>query len=87
MNMKPSLQNNDVFRYGVSAGAALSADMVIYALLLACDVPYLLAAAFGFGGGLVLAYALNVRWVFSARRLSQPVAEFGDECERGLFDC
>ena len=41
-------------------------SLAVYLLLMAVDVPYLLAAAFGFAAGATNGYLLNRWWTFSA---------------------
>lgn len=59
----------DLVKYGFASAAALALD---YGLLLllhhSFGLPYLAAAAIGFAAGLVLVYALSVRYVFNGRR-------------------
>ncbi|MBG0809594.1 GtrA family protein [Methylosinus sp. H3A] len=67
----------DLIAYGLASGAALALD---YGLLLLCQktlgLPYLVAAAIGFSGGLALVYALSVAIVFRDRRSVRPASEF-----------
>jgi len=59
----------DLVKYGFASAAALALDYGLLLLLHNCvGLPYLVAAAIGFGAGLVLVYALSVRYVFNGRR-------------------
>jgi len=59
----------DLVKYGFASAAALALDYGILLLLHnRFGLPYLIAAAIGFGAGLVLIYALSVRYVFNGRR-------------------
>ncbi|WP_018267330.1 GtrA family protein [Methylosinus sp. LW4] len=75
----------DLIAYGLASGAALALD---YGLLLLCHktlgVPYLVAAAIGFCGGLALVYALSISLVFRDRRSVRPASEFTLFCAIGL---
>ena len=64
-------------RYLGAAALALAVDFSLYvALIRLADVHYLVAAPLGFAAGLATVYALSVRWVFQARRLSDARIEF-----------
>jgi len=75
----------DLIAYGLASGAALALD---YGLLLLCQktlgLPYLVAAAIGFCGGLALVYGLSVTLVFRDRRSVRPASEFSVFCAIGL---
>ncbi len=65
-------------RYGMVGGVALAADFgTLVALTEWAGWHYLVAAAAGFGIGLVVNYALSIRWVFARRSLDSARAEFG----------
>jgi putative flippase GtrA len=69
---------HEFVRYFFASAVALLAD--IGALTLFTEVlgmPYLFAGALAFLIGLILIYVLSTHWVFSARRLGDPWAEFG----------
>lgn len=73
-----TLWEYEAFRYfGVSA-AALVIDMLFFSLGMRWLAwPWFLAATFGFLAGVLLAYFLSVRYVFSVRKWRQrPSAEF-----------
>jgi putative flippase GtrA len=67
----------DLIRYGASSAAALALD---YGLLVGLNrglgLHYLVAAAIGFLGGLMLAYVLSVTFVFRGRRKLRARQEF-----------
>lgn len=66
-----------LIRYTFVGGAAFAFDFGVYALgIYILDMHYLLAAALGFLFGLTVNYTLSVFWVFSERKLSNPLAEF-----------
>jgi len=75
----------DLIAYGLASGAALALD---YGLLLLCHdtlgLPYLVAAAIGFSGGLALVYALSIAIVFRDRRSVRPASEFSVFCAIGF---
>lgn len=68
---------SDLTKYGLASAAALALD---YGLLLffhkSLGFGYLAAGAIGFLGGLLLVYALSIRYVFADRRYVQPTGEF-----------
>ena len=64
-------------RYFGASACALAVDAGLLAAGRALGLPYALAAAISFLAGLAVAYALSVRWVFSARSHDNRVAEFG----------
>ena len=64
-------------RYLAAAAVALTLDFGCYvALIRLAGVHYLLAAPAGFALGLIVIYALSVRWVFPVRRLEDKRLEF-----------
>ena len=64
-------------RYLVASALALAADFGVYVgLIRIADVHYLVAAPAGFSVGVVLIYALSVRWIFRERRLADARVEF-----------
>ena len=72
-------------RYVAAGGAGFAVDFALYsALIRLAGVHYLLAAPVGFAAGLALVYALSVRWVFAARRLSDARVEFAIFAAIGL---
>ena len=63
-------------RYGLASGVALGVDWGLrVGLTETLGVPYLAAAAAGFFAGMLVAYALSVRFVFEERRYADPRAE------------
>ena len=63
-------------RYVATSGLALTADFLSLVLLTELvGLHYLASSVVGFAAGMVIAYVLSVRWVFSARRLSNAAAE------------
>lgn len=59
----------DLVKYGFASAAALALDYAVLIVLYKYfAIPYLVAAAVGFGAGLGLVYFLSVRYVFSGRR-------------------
>jgi putative flippase GtrA len=71
------LLGSDLTKYGLASAAALALD---YGLLLflhtTLGLDYLVAAAIGFLSGLLLVYALSIRYVFGDRRRIQARGEF-----------
>lgn len=66
----------EFIRYGATSGLALTADFLSLVLLTElAGLHYLASSVVGFAAGMVIAYVLSVRWVFSARRLSNAAAE------------
>ncbi len=64
-------------RYGVTGLVAFLVDFgLLVALTELAGMHYLIAAVWGFLGGLVTNYALSIRWVFSNRVLRDRRAEF-----------
>src|SRR5581483_5462491 len=75
----------DLVRYGICSAAALALD---YGLLLLLSqvfgLHYLLASAFGFVSGLVLAYVLSITFVFKGRRTLTASREFAGFAAIGI---
>ena len=66
----------EFLRYGAASALAFAADFATLVLLTEkAGVHYLASAAAGFGVGIVIAYVLSIRWVFSARRLANVAVE------------
>jgi len=65
----------DLVKYGAASGAALVLDAGTLLVLTKLGVNYLVAAATGFLAGLVLVYALSVRYVFRDARALHPSHE------------
>lgn len=67
---------DELWRYFLVSAVALAVD---YGLMVALtenfQVPYLISGGIGFLAGAVVAYLGSVRWVFSARRISDPGRE------------
>jgi putative flippase GtrA len=64
-------------RYGVTGFAAFLVDFsLLVALTEKAGIHYLIAAVFGFLGGLITNYLLSIYWVFSNRTLADKRAEF-----------
>ncbi len=64
-------------RYLGAAAVALAVDFGVYAgLIRFASVHYLVAAPIGFALGLVVVYALSIRWVFRQRRVGDRRTEF-----------
>lgn len=70
----------EALRYLLAGGSAWIVDAGLYAALLQAGLHYLPAASAGFAAGLVVAYALSVRWVFGQRRHAER-----QRLEFGLF--
>jgi putative flippase GtrA len=65
------------FRYAFVGGAAFVVDFgLLFILTDKIGVYYLLSATISFVCGLLINYALSIRWVFSKRRLSDTRMEF-----------
>ena len=63
-------------RYVATSALALAGDVATLVLLTELTgTHYLVSAAAGFGVGILIAYLLSVRWVFSNRRLASAAAE------------
>ena len=69
--------NNEIVKYIISGGLAFICDFLI---LLFCkeilELHYLVANIFGYFSGLLIAYFLNVNWVFSHRKYQKTSVEF-----------
>lgn len=66
----------ELIRYGTASALALAVDFGTLVLLTELfGLHYLASAVIGFGAGILVAYVLSVRWVFTARRLSSVAAE------------
>ena len=63
-------------RYFACSAVALGVDAGLFVLILQIGLPYPVAGAVGFIAGLVVAYTLSVRYVFTHRRLRDERAEF-----------
>jgi putative flippase GtrA len=63
-------------RYFACSALALAVDTGLYAMLLSLGLGWSVAAAAGFGSGLLVAYGLSVRFVFAHRCLRDARAEF-----------
>jgi putative flippase GtrA len=64
-------------RYLLASGVAFAVDFGVYTgLIRLAGVAYLIAAPVGFSLGLVVVYALSVRWVFRHRSLADARLEF-----------
>jgi putative flippase GtrA len=66
-----------MIRYGIVGMAAFLVDFgVLVFLSEIAGMHYLLAAVWGFLGGLTTNYLLSIHWVFSNRTMPDPRAEF-----------
>ena len=66
----------EFLRYGAASAIALFVDFAALVLLTEfAGIHYLASAAVGFSLGIVVAYVLSVRWVFTSRRLASVPAE------------
>lgn len=66
----------EFLRYGITSAVALVCDFGTLVLLTEfAGFHYLVAAALGFGAGVLVAYSFSVRWVFHSRRLPSASAE------------
>jgi len=66
-----------LIRYGLTSGVALGADVGVLMLLkevFGADV--LLANTVGFSVGVIITFFASRMWVFSERKITNPVAEF-----------
>jgi len=64
-------------RYAVAGGAAFVLDFALFiGLVRGAGLHYLLAAPLAFAAGLLVVYALSVRWVFAQRRFADARVEF-----------
>lgn len=66
----------EFLRYFACSALGLASDVLVFQALLKLGLGWQLAAAAGFLLGLVLVYALSVRWVFTHRRVGDAGAEF-----------
>jgi putative flippase GtrA len=67
----------EFLRYFVASGGALGVDFGLYQATLHLGGGYPVAALIGFAAGAVVAYLASVAWVFEARSIRSPGAEFG----------
>lgn len=68
---------HEFIRYFVASAVALAIDIgALWLLTSVFHVPYLVSGALAFTVGLITVYILSVVWVFSARSLRNPAAEF-----------
>ena len=66
----------EFMRYGIASALALAGDFgTLVVLTELAGVYYLTSAAAGFTVGILIAYVLSVRWVFSKRRLADASTE------------
>lgn len=72
-------------RYFACSALALAADSCLYAALIALGLGWSVAAAAGFGVGLLVAYASSVRFVFAHRSVDDARAEFALFAAVGAF--
>ena len=69
--------NNEIAKYVISGGLAFFCDVsVLYFCTDFLDIHYLVSNIFGYFSGLIVAYVLNVTWVFSYRRYQKTWLEF-----------
>ncbi|MCB1842074.1 MAG: GtrA family protein [Halioglobus sp.] len=62
----------EIGRYLVAGGLAFIVDVAIFqAAIVLLGLHYLVANVGGYVGGLLIAYSLNTRWVFSYRRIQR----------------
>ncbi|MFK7974955.1 MAG: GtrA family protein [Halioglobus sp.] len=62
----------EIFKYLIAGGIAFLTDLtVLYACTDLLGIHYLQSNIFSYSCGLVVAYFLNTRWVFSYRRYAQ----------------
>jgi putative flippase GtrA len=66
----------ELLRYFACSAAALAADTAVFSFFLRLGAGWATAATAGFCLGLVVAYALSVRFVFAHRSLASTRAEF-----------
>ena len=74
----------DLVGYGLVSAVALACDCGLLLLLVGCGLNYLVAAAISFSCGIVIAYALSVRFVFKDRRARSREAELAGFVAVGL---
>jgi putative flippase GtrA len=68
---------HEFIRYFAASLAALAVDVgLLWFLTSVATLPYLLSGAIAFTIGLSVVYVLSVFWVFEARTVRNPVAEF-----------
>lgn len=72
-------QYYEIIAYGLASLAALAVDLcLLYALHQLWGLPLWLAAAIGFGAGIIVIYQISIRSVFCYRRLAEKKhQEFG----------
>jgi putative flippase GtrA len=75
---------SDLFGYGLCSALALALDWSLLILLVNAGVHYLVAAAFSFLAGMVVAYAGSILFVFRARRARRVTAEIAGFFAIGL---
>jgi putative flippase GtrA len=67
----------ELVKYLIAGGAAFTCDLLV---LLFCKeflgIHYLIANIFGYFSGLIVAYTLNIMWVFSYRKYQKAWVEF-----------
>lgn len=64
-------------RFAMVGAVATVADASVYGLLISkAHMHYMMAAVFGFILGVLVSYALSVRWVFASRTMSSKGLEF-----------
>ncbi|RJQ34502.1 GtrA family protein [Candidatus Parcubacteria bacterium] len=69
---------HEFIRYFAASLIALVVDIVgLWLLTEFLDVPYLVSAAISFLLGLIIVYIASIYWVFEARSIRSPAAEFG----------
>jgi putative flippase GtrA len=69
--------NNEIAKYGISGALAFICDFtVLYYCTEFLDMHYLASNALGYISGLLVAYVLNVNWVFSYRKYKRTWLEF-----------
>lgn len=77
LNDKPNNPLIQFFRYACVGGVAFVVDFgLLFILTDKIGLYYLLSATISFVCGLLINYALSIRWVFSKRRLSDTRVEF-----------
>ena len=70
----------EIIKYVIAGGTAFLVDFtILYLCSEYLGLHYLLGNLFGYGGGLLTSYLLNIRWVFSYRK-------FGAGTEFALFN-
>jgi putative flippase GtrA len=77
LNDKPNNPLIQFFRYACVGGGAFVVDFgLLFILTDKIGLYYLLSATISFICGLLINYALSIRWVFSKRRMSDTRVEF-----------